>query len=92
MGDGPEESGLRTRHTIVRWSRRRAGRGRVGGRPNAVNADLLRQARDLLPNPDNSVGSIAELLGVSVGALYNHILDLKPLRVTRIPTVSPGER
>ncbi|MFC4912986.1 recombinase family protein [Actinomadura gamaensis] len=26
-------------------------RGRVGGRPTVVDADPLRQARDLLPNP-----------------------------------------
>jgi DNA invertase Pin-like site-specific DNA recombinase len=55
-------------------------RGRVGGRPTVINAELLRSARDLLPNPDASVASIARLLGVSPGTLYNHIPDLRELR------------
>lgn len=55
-------------------------RGRVGGRPKVVDEDLLRAARDLLPNPDRSITSIAKLLGVSVGTLYNHIPDLRELR------------
>ncbi|MET9794866.1 recombinase family protein [Nocardiopsis alba] len=57
-------------------------RGRVGGRPSVVNADLIRAARDMLPNPEYSVTSIAKLLGVSPGTLYNHIPDLKELRAT----------
>jgi DNA invertase Pin-like site-specific DNA recombinase len=55
-------------------------RGRVGGRPTVMTPELLRAARDMLPNPDNSVETIAKLLGVSVGTLYNHIPDLKELR------------
>ncbi|MFJ4674239.1 recombinase family protein [Kitasatospora purpeofusca] len=55
-------------------------RGRVGGRPTVVNADIIRAARDMLPNPDHSVTSIAKLLGVSPGTLYNHIPDLQELR------------
>jgi DNA invertase Pin-like site-specific DNA recombinase len=65
-------------------------RGRTGGRPTVVNADLLRQARDLLPNPANSLDSIAKLLGVSVGTLYNHIPDLKELRASRVPAQLEG--
>ncbi|WP_306367748.1 hypothetical protein [Nocardiopsis sp. CC223A] len=38
-----------------------------------VNADLIRAARDMLPNPEYSVTSIAKLLGISPGTLYNHI-------------------
>src|SRR5437868_3906201 len=30
-------------------------RGRVGGRPTVVNAEIIRAARDMLPNPDASV-------------------------------------
>ncbi|MFB7467078.1 recombinase family protein [Streptomyces sp. NPDC056224] len=60
-------------------------RGRVGGRPSVVNDKLLRAARDMLPNPENSIETIAALLGVSVGTLYNHIPDLKELRVSRVP-------
>ncbi|GGO57808.1 recombinase family protein [Streptomyces lasiicapitis] len=60
-------------------------RGRVGGRPTVVNDDLVRKAKDMLPNPENSVESIAKILGVSVGTLYNHIPDLKELRSSHVP-------
>ncbi|MYT20265.1 recombinase family protein [Streptomyces sp. SID7760] len=60
-------------------------RGKTGGRPTVVNAELIRAARDMLPNPENSVASIARLLGVSVGTLYNHIPDLQELRASRLP-------
>ena len=40
-------------------------RGRVGGRPSVVTPDIIRAARDLLPNPEHSITSIAKLLGVS---------------------------
>jgi AcrR family transcriptional regulator len=45
-----------------------------------MNPDLIRAARDMLPNPDASVTAIAKLLGVSPGTLYNHIPDLRELR------------
>ncbi|MFD3788746.1 recombinase family protein [Streptomyces cyaneofuscatus] len=65
-------------------------RGRVGGRPTVVTNDILRAARDLLPNPENSIETIAALLGVSVGTLYNHIPDLKELRTSRVPAQLEG--
>ncbi|MEU6667906.1 TetR/AcrR family transcriptional regulator [Streptomyces sp. NPDC046727] len=34
----------------------------------------------MLPNPENSITSIAKLLGVSPGTLYNHIPDPQELR------------
>src|SRR4051812_8055537 len=55
-------------------------RGRVGGRPTVITPDILRAARDILPNPEASVTAIAKLLGVSPGTLYNHIPDLRELR------------
>jgi len=55
-------------------------RGRVGGRPRMVTPEIVRAARDMLPNPDASVTAIARLLGVSPGTLYNHIPDLRELR------------
>jgi DNA invertase Pin-like site-specific DNA recombinase len=58
-------------------------RGRVGGRPTVVTPDLLRAARDMLPNPETSITAIAKLLGVSPGTLYNHIPDLHELRASR---------
>ncbi len=55
-------------------------RGRVGGRPSVVTPEIIRAARDMLPNADASVTAIARLLGVSPGTLYNHIPDLQQLR------------
>jgi DNA invertase Pin-like site-specific DNA recombinase len=55
-------------------------RGRVGGRPTVVTPGIIRAARDMLPNPEHSITSIAKLLGVSPGTLYNHIPDLRELR------------
>lgn len=61
-------------------------RGRMGGRPTVVNEDLIRAARDMLPNPEHSVAAIARLLGVSPGTLYNHIPDLQELRAVGTAT------
>jgi DNA invertase Pin-like site-specific DNA recombinase len=60
-------------------------RGRIGGRPTVVTEEIVRAARDMLPNLDNSITAIAKLLGVSPGTLYNHIPDLKELRASRAP-------
>ncbi|MEV0693011.1 recombinase family protein [Streptomyces sp. NPDC050388] len=65
-------------------------RGRTGGRPSVITPELLRAARDMLPNPENSIESIAKLLGVSVGTLYNHIPDLRELRASRVPRQLEG--
>jgi AcrR family transcriptional regulator len=47
-----------------------------------VNEDLLRAARDMLPNPAHSITSIAKLLGISPGTPYNHIPNLRELRAS----------
>jgi DNA invertase Pin-like site-specific DNA recombinase len=65
-------------------------RGKVGGRPSVVNADIIRAARDMLPNPEHSITSIARLLGVSPGTLYNHIPDLQELRSARVAAQIEG--
>lgn len=57
-------------------------RGRTGGRPPVATDEIVRAARDLLPDPGRSITSIAKLLGVSPGTLYNHIPDLRELRAT----------
>ena len=57
-------------------------RGRAGGRPTVVTPEIFRAARDMLPNPGASVTSIARLLGISPGTLYNHIPDLRELRAS----------
>jgi len=62
--------------------------GRVGGRPTVTNPELIRAARELLTHPEHSIVSIAKLLGVSRGTLYNHIPDLHELRSSTLPGVS----
>ncbi|WP_274563723.1 recombinase family protein [Streptomyces spiramyceticus] len=64
--------------------------GKVGGRPTVVNPDIIKAARDMLPNPELSITSIAKLLGISPGTLYNHIPDLRELRTSRIPAQLEG--
>ncbi|MER6149355.1 recombinase family protein [Streptomyces hirsutus] len=60
-------------------------RGRVGGRPSVATEEVIRAARDLLPDPGRSITSIAKLLGVSPGTFYNHIPDLRELRAGAVP-------
>ncbi|MFC7884754.1 recombinase family protein [Streptomyces sp. NPDC057376] len=60
-------------------------RGRIGGRPTVATEEVIRAARGLLPGPGRSITSIAKLLGVSPGTLYNHIPDLKELRAGTVP-------
>ncbi|MFF7361857.1 recombinase family protein [Streptomyces sp. NPDC008125] len=60
-------------------------RGRAGGRPSVATEEIIRAARDLLPDPGRSITSIAKLLGVSPGTLYNHIPDLRELRAGTLP-------
>jgi hypothetical protein len=48
----------------------------------------------MLPNPDASVTTIAKLLGISPGTLYNHIPDLCELRASgrqrhKVPAAPP---
>lgn len=50
--------------------------GKRLGRPPAMTPEQVRHARDLLTRPDNSVASIACLLGVSRSTLYKHVPEL----------------
>jgi DNA invertase Pin-like site-specific DNA recombinase len=52
-------------------------RGQRLGRPPALTPDQVRQARALLTRPDESVSSIARLLGVSRSTLYKHVPEAK---------------
>ncbi|KAB1143440.1 recombinase family protein [Streptomyces luteolifulvus] len=65
-------------------------RGRVGGRPSVATEEVIKAARDLLPDPGRSITSIAKLLGVSPGTLYNHIPDLRELRAGTLPRQLEG--
>ncbi|MGP3684601.1 hypothetical protein ACTVZO_07790 [Streptomyces sp. IBSNAI002] len=55
-----------------------------------VDADIIKAARDMLPNADLSITAIAKLLKISPGTLYNHIPDLRGLRTSRIPAPLDG--
>ena len=51
-------------------------RGQRLGRPPAMSAEQIRQARAMLTRPDESVSSIARLLGVSRSTVYKHLPEL----------------
>lgn len=53
-------------------------RGQRLGRPPALSADQVRQARLLLTRPEESVASIARLLGISRTTLYKYVPELRP--------------
>ncbi|MFQ6329667.1 recombinase family protein [Nocardia sp. CWNU-33] len=51
-------------------------RGQRLGRPPAMTAEQIRQARAILTRPEETVSSVARLLGVSRGTLYKNIPEL----------------
>lgn len=51
-------------------------RGQRLGRPPAMTTGQIRQARDLLTLPGNSISSIARLLGVSRSTIYRYLPEL----------------
>ncbi|GAA2699001.1 HTH domain-containing protein [Micromonospora olivasterospora] len=57
-----------------------------------INPEILRAARDMLPNPEASVASIAKLLGVSPGTLYNHIPELRAAGRARAAAITAPRR
>ena len=46
------------------------------GRPPAMTPEQIRHARALLTRPENTVSSIARLLGVSRSTIYKHLPEL----------------
>ncbi len=58
------------------------------GRPPAMTAEQIRKARDLLTRPDNTVSSIARLLGVSRATIYKHVPEATGRVVAALP---PGQ-
>jgi DNA invertase Pin-like site-specific DNA recombinase len=46
------------------------------GRPPALTPEQVRHARDLLTHPNNTVSSIARLLGVSRSTIYTYVPEL----------------
>ncbi|MFD7402275.1 recombinase family protein [Streptomyces sp. NPDC059866] len=80
------------RELIVIGTNEGLAAARVGGRPTVATEEVIRAARDLLPDPGRSITSIAALLGVSPRTLYNHIPDLRELRAGTLPASSKRPR
>lgn len=53
-------------------------RGRMGGRPRALDARREAMAQRMLADPDNTVVGVAEALGVSPSTLYRRIGRIRP--------------
>src|SRR5664279_3040024 len=56
-------------------------RGTRLGRPPAMTPEQVRHARDLLTRPENTVTSIAALLGVSRNTIYKYIPEIQAARL-----------
>lgn len=52
------------------------------GRPPALTAEQIQHGRDLLARPDNTVSSIARLLGVSRATVYKYVPEVATGRRT----------
>lgn len=66
-------------------------RGARLGRPPAMTEEQVRHARDLLARPENTVTSIAKLLGVSRNTIYNYVPELKSGRLAVAEATSTPE-
>lgn len=68
-------------------------RGQRLGRPPALTPDQVRQARALLTRPEESISSIARLLGVSRATLYKHVPEAKGRpRAVQAPVTTSGDQ
>jgi predicted transcriptional regulator len=56
-----------------------------------MTEEQVRHARDLLARPENTVTSIAKLLGVSRNTIYNYVPELKGGRLALAETTSTQE-
>ena len=54
-----------------------------------MTAEQIRHARDLLTRPDNTVSSIARLLGVSRATIYKYVPEVTTGRIAA--ALPPGE-
>ncbi|MEU7430748.1 recombinase family protein [Streptomyces sioyaensis] len=64
-------------------------RGERIGRPPAMTPEQIRHAHDLLTRPNNTVTSIAKLLGVSRTTLYKYVPELKAGRASLVTAGTP---
>ncbi|WP_331763547.1 recombinase family protein (plasmid) [Streptomyces hirsutus] len=61
-------------------------RGERIGRPPAMTEEQVRHARALLAQPENTITSIAKLLGVSRTTLYKYVPELATGRDSLVPS------
>jgi DNA invertase Pin-like site-specific DNA recombinase len=66
-------------------------RGQRLGRPPALTPDQVHQARTMLARPENSVASIARMLGVSRSTLYKHVPELGGRHSVAVHSDAPGD-
>ena len=66
-------------------------RGARLGRPPAMTAEQIRHARDLLTRPDNTVSSIARLLGVSRATIYKYVPEVTTGGKAVAAALPPGQ-
>jgi DNA invertase Pin-like site-specific DNA recombinase len=66
-------------------------RGTRLGRPPALTSEQLREVRDLLLRPENTVAGIARQLGVSRSTLYKYLPDVMHTNAQGQPAVVLGE-
>lgn len=66
------ERGMIRERTIAGLQSARA-KGRVGGRPPAMDTDDIAAAKAMLADPSITVKQIAERIGVSISTVYKHI-------------------
>ncbi|MEU8851940.1 recombinase family protein [Streptomyces sp. NPDC048564] len=60
-------------------------RGERVGRPPAMKEEQIRHARSLLTDPENTITSIAKLLGVSRTTIYKYVPELTAGRDSLVP-------
>nr|WP_280525021.1 helix-turn-helix domain-containing protein [Streptomyces inhibens] len=65
-------------------------RGARLGRPPAMT-EQIRHVRDLLARPENTVASIAKLLGVSRNTIYKYVPELKGGRLALTEATNTAE-
>ncbi|WP_432071249.1 recombinase family protein [Streptomyces sp. AA1529] len=66
-------------------------RGERIGRPPAMTEEQVRHARALLTDPENTITSIAKLLGVSRTTIYKYVPELSVGRVALVPGATRAE-
>ncbi|MFF9128409.1 recombinase family protein [Streptomyces sp. NPDC014889] len=65
-------------------------RGERIGRPPAMTAEQIRHARALLAQPENTITSIAKLLGISRTTLYKYVPELATGRDSLVTSDAPA--